>query len=346
LRHVIRRDVALRYQQAVAQEEFADNQAAKPSPESRSRFWYVRAEARRQVENDVAQLWDAKASEDDTHPCPADRIRLIGRLATASALRNGGGGGNGQGDSDEVLDSHSTAGVAVEDLFADPTRLRAERADYLAKEVKDHAAAKLAYCTNLVAQIDTYLSEHPGLTDPVRERGNLRIELNDYQGAVRDYTEAIRLDGPNPALSYFGRGLARSKLGDFAAAAADLRKAMALDPSLTQEKANGRAELGEILLRLGDPAAAIAEYDRAIEIDPNGLGFTLRRGEAFATAGDYTRADADFTQALELDPRCAEALAGRARVRKAQGRQAEAVVDALVATGIEPALGTLEDWLR
>jgi tetratricopeptide (TPR) repeat protein len=345
LKHVIRRDIALRYQQAVAREEFTGDDAAKPSPDLRSKFWYLRAEVRRQVENDVAQLWNAKTSEDDTHPCPADRIRLIGRLATASALPGGGDGGNGQGGRDRVSDNHPTGDGAVEDLFADPARLRAERADYLAKEVKDHAAAKTAYCTDLVAQIDAYLKEHPGLCDPVRERGNARFELNDYEGAIRDYTEAIRLDGPNPALSYFGRGLARTKLGDLAAAAADLRKAMALDSSLEQEKANGRAELGEILLRLGDFAAAIAEYDRAIELDPNDLGFKLRRGEAFATAGDTTRADADFTRALELDPRCAEALAGRARVRKTQGRQAEAVADALVATGIEPEVGTLDDLL-
>ncbi len=352
LNHVIHRDVALRYQQAIARQDYHGDKAEITSPDPRSAAWFLRAEVRRQIENDVTQLWNAKTTEDDTHPCPADRIRLIGRLATGSASGNGGGREDHQLSMEGARDDHYRATVEVEELFADPARLRAERADYLAKDVKEHAEAKKAYCTHLVAQIDEYLAEHPGLSDPVRERGNLRMELNDLEGAVRDYSEAIRLDGPNPALSYFGRGLARRKLGELAAAAADLRQAIKLDPSLGQEKANGWVELGEIMLRMGDPAAAVAEYDRVIErhgrtteIDASGFGAYLRRGEAFAAAGDHTRAEADFTRALELDPRCAEALAGRARVRSAQGRQDEAAADALAATRIEPELGTPDDFL-
>jgi tetratricopeptide (TPR) repeat protein len=61
------------------------------------------------------------------------------------------------------------------------------------------------------------------------------MELREYQGAVADFSEAIRLDGPRKALTYYGRGLAWCKLAELAAAAADLRQAMKLDRTLEQE---------------------------------------------------------------------------------------------------------------
>jgi len=341
LRHVIRRDVALRYQQAIAQNELPGGEAATFESETNSRLSHIRAEVRRQVEVDVAQLWDAKTSEDDTHPCPADRIQLIARLATTPASRNGG---NGRADHDGQ-ESPSGAGIEaepdVEHLFADPARIRAERDELRAKELQDHADAKRSYCVNLIDQITAYMAQNPGLSDTVRERGNVRMELRDYKGAVADYSEAIRLDGPHKALSYYGRGLARSKLADLTAAADDLRQAMTLDRSLEQDQAEGRAELAQILLRLGDPAAAIVEYDKAIERDPNRLSLYLRRALAHTAAGDDARAEADYTRALELDSRCAEALAGRAHVRAAMGRHDEAEADTHRAISIEPELATL-----
>jgi hypothetical protein len=84
--------------------------------------------------------------------------------------------------------------------------LRAERDEHLASEVKPQVSAKRACCANLITQIDAYLAEHPGVTNPLCERGNLRMQLDDYTGAIKDYTEAIRLDGPSNALCYFGRG--------------------------------------------------------------------------------------------------------------------------------------------
>jgi tetratricopeptide (TPR) repeat protein len=171
---------------------------------------------------------------------------------------------------------------------------------------------------------------------PIRNRGNARMELGDYQGAVRDFTEAIRQEGPYMVLYYYGRGLALSKSGDLDAATDDLRKAIALE----HEKDDGRAELAGILLRLGDTVSAVAEFDRAIAHDNSRLGLYLHRGEAYS-AQDPTRAEEDFTRALALDSLCAEALAGSARSRLAQGRCSEA--NARQAIAIEPELGSLKE---
>ena len=44
-------------------------------------------------------------------------------------------------------------------------------------------------------------------------RGNLKYDQNDFQGAIEDYNQAIKIK-PDYAEAYYNRGLARSELGD------------------------------------------------------------------------------------------------------------------------------------
>ena len=53
----------------------------------------------------------------------------------------------------------------------------------------------------------------------------------DYDRAIADYTETIRLD-PKYALAFYNRGLAKQKIGDTAGGEADLASARALDPNV------------------------------------------------------------------------------------------------------------------
>ena len=70
-------------------------------------------------------------------------------------------------------------------------------------------------------------------------RGNAYFDRQQYERAIGDFSGAIELDG-SFALAYFNRGLAQERLGDNAAAAADYRRAVALDA--TQIKAQRRLE--------------------------------------------------------------------------------------------------------
>jgi Flp pilus assembly protein TadD len=54
---------------------------------------------------------------------------------------------------------------------------------------------------------------------------------HDYQSAVKDESEAIRLD-PKMARAYFFRGAALGALGDSSKARSDIGTAVRLDPSL------------------------------------------------------------------------------------------------------------------
>src|SRR5439155_12488105 len=61
------------------------------------------------------------------------------------------------------------------------------------------------------------------------ERGNQHLERVDFDAAIADYTEAIRLK-PNDPAAYFNRGLALIRKGQPAEALPDFDRAIALDP--------------------------------------------------------------------------------------------------------------------
>jgi tetratricopeptide (TPR) repeat protein len=63
------------------------------------------------------------------------------------------------------------------------------------------------------------------------ERGFVYLLQRDYQSAVRDEAEAIRLD-PKLSTAYFFRGSAYGGLGDAPRARSDMVAAVRLDPSL------------------------------------------------------------------------------------------------------------------
>ncbi len=60
-------------------------------------------------------------------------------------------------------------------------------------------------------------------------RGNVNVELGNYDDAIAAYTQAIRLK-PNYANVYYNRGIAKHKLGQHRAALADFDAAIRLNP--------------------------------------------------------------------------------------------------------------------
>jgi len=54
------------------------------------------------------------------------------------------------------------------------------------------------------------------------KRGNAKIELQDYNGAIEDFNKAIELN-PEDSLTYCIRGSARSELRDYIGALKDIK---------------------------------------------------------------------------------------------------------------------------
>ena len=59
-------------------------------------------------------------------------------------------------------------------------------------------------------------------------RGAARFALGDYQGAIADYTQTIKLDPESAALAYSNRALARERVGDSKGASEDRQQAAKL----------------------------------------------------------------------------------------------------------------------
>ena len=130
----------------------------------------------------------------------------------------------------------------------------------------------------------------------------------EYDRAIADYTEAIRLD-PKHAAAFNNRGLAWTAKGEHDRAIADYTEAIRLDP----KHAAAFYNRGNAWSAKGEYDRAIADYTEAIRLDPNYATAFNNRGNAWAAKGEYDRAIADYTEAIRLDPKHANAFNNRGR---------------------------------
>ncbi len=140
--------------------------------------------------------------------------------------------------------------------------------------------------------------------------GIVRQALGDFEGAVREYTEAIELD-PTDAPAYNNRGLARRVLKDFQGAIRDCDRAIELDPKLAEP----RYSRGIARQEIKDYDGAIQDFTAAIELNPKHALAYSNRGFARRELGDHNGAIRDFSTAIELDPAHALSYANRAASR-------------------------------
>jgi tetratricopeptide (TPR) repeat protein len=93
--------------------------------------------------------------------------------------------------------------------------------------------------------------------------GNAKDKKGDIDGAIADYTRALKLDPKNP-LIYRNRGYLKHKKGDLDGAIEDYNSALELDPRSEWSFHNrGRAKYSK-----DDFEGAIKDYNRALELDP------------------------------------------------------------------------------
>ena len=108
-------------------------------------------------------------------------------------------------------------------------------------------------------------------------KGNTSLEQKNYDGAIRHYTESIRLR-PNNSSSYGNRGIA--------------------------------------YWRKGDPEQALLDYNKAIELDPKSSAVPyVNRGKLYMERGDDDQVVKDCTEAIKLDSDFAEAYYSRGLAR-------------------------------
>jgi tetratricopeptide (TPR) repeat protein len=127
------------------------------------------------------------------------------------------------------------------------------------------------------------------------ESGNDKFNLEDYSGAIADYSIAIKLN-PNNAVLHCNRGLAKYHLENYSGAIADYNKAIELDPNYSTAYLNR----GVVKNKLQDYRGAIADYSKAIELDPKSSATYYNRGLVKHKMQDLNGACLDWSKAGEL----------------------------------------------
>ena len=170
-------------------------------------------------------------------------------------------------------------------------------------------------------------------------RGDDKREQGDYQGAIEDYNQAIKLD-PDYAIPYHNRGLARYNLKDYEEAiskrsaprCADYNQAIRLKPDFPLAYKNR----GNARLELEDYEGAMADYNQAIRLDPDFPHPYNNRGVIRARLEDYEGAMAHYNQAIRLDPDFAIAYTNRGNARRKLEDYEGAIADYNQAIRLDP----------
>ena len=142
---------------------------------------------------------------------------------------------------------------------------------------------------------------------------NQKYERKDYQGALADYNQAIKLN-PDDADAYNNRGLIKHEnLPDYQGALADYNQAIKLK-SNDATFYNNRGLLNHE--KLQDYRGALADYDQAIKLNPNDADTYNNRGLLkHERLQDDRGALADYNQAIKLKPNYALAYANRGSLK-------------------------------
>ena len=136
-------------------------------------------------------------------------------------------------------------------------------------------------------------------------RGYAYSEKKDYDRAIADYGQAIRLKPDDATLTaslagiYALRSLVYRHQGDYRRSLADLDEAIRLRPDLVLNY-EFRGDL--YYEDLGDYDRAIADYSQSIKLKPKSEHLYILRGRVCARKKDFGCAIEDFSQALRLEP--------------------------------------------
>lgn len=189
---------------------------------------------------------------------------------------------------------------------------------------------------------------------PCLELGKLYIQQKQFGPAVKELTDATKLDAGNAqAHLYLGSAYVGQEV--YSQAYPALQKALQLDPSLheankllgtayfedgdyakAQESytvyttavpgdANALMRLAEANKKLGKRSAAVASYKNAIKADPKMATAHFNLGNLYLEGEDFENAEASFAEAVKLEPKNVKAHFNLAIALHSQSKLQEAL---------------------
>jgi tetratricopeptide (TPR) repeat protein len=214
---------------------------------------------------------------------------------------------------------------------------RLAAADELAVCMNDNSAPRAAVeaCSRSIASAYT---NDENLAKLYEWRAHAREKLGEFDGAVADYNEAIRIV-PNDINAYGNRAWIFLARGEYQKVIANWTEVIRIDPKNTAAHVN----LGAARYMNGDVEGAIAEFDKALTFGPDQAtleNLLNNRGAALRDKGEFDRAFADLDQAIRLNPNNQRAWYNRALVWQRKGDSGREIEDETRAIAIDPTLAS------
>ena len=154
----------------------------------------------------------------------------------------------------------------------------------------------------------------------------------DFDRALADYSQAIKTN-PNSIYAYNNRGSAYQRKGDFARAAADYGEVTRLQPN-NMDAWSARCWVRAI--SPGQTQQALADCNAALKIKANAADVIDTRGLVYLKLGQTDNAIKDYDAAFKLDPKLAGSLYGRGIAKTRKGDRNSGNVDFAAAKAIKP----------
>jgi tetratricopeptide (TPR) repeat protein len=182
-----------------------------------------------------------------------------------------------------------------------------------------------------IAEFTEAIRLNPNFTNAYNKRGSAYSYKGQYDAVIRDFTEAIRLD-PNCAFAYANRGLTYSFKGQYDKAIEDYTELIRLDPNTAfSYESRGRAYLNK-----DQYDKAIKDFAEAIRLEPNYADAYEGRGRAYFNKDQYDKAIKDFSEAIRLEPNDASAYEGRAFIYAEKDQYDKAINDCTELIRLKP----------
>ncbi len=176
-----------------------------------------------------------------------------------------------------------------------------EKARSLLKEGKSNEA---------ITALNEAIQADDDNADAFNMRGVAYFERKEYSNALLDYDQAIKLE-PTFYRPYYNRALLKTAQSDLDGALKDYSDAIRFAPDTARQAASDLyLNRGQLFAGKSQPQAAISDFSKAIELNPtNGLAL-YNRGNLYFNEKKLPEALADFQKAVAAQPSFGKAFYG------------------------------------
>src|SRR5262249_6504130 len=152
--------------------------------------------------------------------------------------------------------------------------------------------------TTQANDVSTAAANEPSDAAGYRRRGAAFAGRQDYEHALKDYDQAIKLE-PGEVENYYLRGVARLDSGESTLAMDDFGEALRLKPDHVRAHLNR----GRLRLHLKDPSDAEADFAAVKRLVPNDAAISLEISMAYDAASYTEEGLVHLTEWIQANPR-------------------------------------------